>query len=253
MDDVLYPGSTMERFLADRIVSLAWRLERVRRSQDAVLEVLYDRQTAQPSAGPEPAQAPGANAGTPAADPPVLGRLLVADFEADRVLERVLVYERRLESSLYRTMAELRRWQRERATAEREGVGRRETDYRGGYSLRPAAADDAESAPGDDTPEGVGTDAAPGEKSCQTHPTRSAGCVSRTLPSPAQGYRWAVSNETCQTKPMGRGEPLPAANETCQTKPMGPGEPLGAATEMRQTNPMCDGTSGARRTSMDHA
>ena len=42
----------------------------------------------------------------PASPPP--GRRAVLDFNQERVLDRLLVYERRIEHSLYRTMAELR-------------------------------------------------------------------------------------------------------------------------------------------------
>jgi hypothetical protein len=38
-----------------------------------------------------------------------LGRLAIKDFSNSRVLERLLMYERRIESSLYRTMLELQR------------------------------------------------------------------------------------------------------------------------------------------------
>jgi hypothetical protein len=38
-----------------------------------------------------------------------LGRLAVKDFGDARVLERLLMYERRLESSLYKTLLELQR------------------------------------------------------------------------------------------------------------------------------------------------
>ena len=53
----------------------------------------------------------------PAGPPP--GRRAVQDFNQERVLDRLLVYERRIEHSLYRTMAELRLLRRLR---EQEGV-----------------------------------------------------------------------------------------------------------------------------------
>jgi hypothetical protein len=45
----------------------------------------------------------------------------VEDFGGARVLDRLLMYERRIESSLYRTMAELRKERQARAAA---GSGR---------------------------------------------------------------------------------------------------------------------------------
>ena len=44
----------------------------------------------------------------PAVTPSAFGRRAVQDFNLERVLDRLLVYERRIEHSLYRTMAELR-------------------------------------------------------------------------------------------------------------------------------------------------
>ena len=40
---------------------------------------------------------------------PALGRAVVKDFAGDRALERLMVYERRIENSLYRTISELDR------------------------------------------------------------------------------------------------------------------------------------------------
>jgi hypothetical protein len=46
-----------------------------------------------------------------------LGKTVVEDFAEARVLDRMLMYERRIESSLYRMMAELRREREARAAA----------------------------------------------------------------------------------------------------------------------------------------
>ncbi len=51
-----------------------------------------------------------------------VGRLVVEDFAGARVLDRMLMYERRIESSLYRTMAELRKEREARPPAESEGA-----------------------------------------------------------------------------------------------------------------------------------
>jgi len=57
-----------------------------------------------------------------------LGRLVVADFAEARVLDRLMMYERRIESSLYRTMAQLRKEREAREAREvaatREGGSR---------------------------------------------------------------------------------------------------------------------------------
>lgn len=46
-----------------------------------------------------------------------LGQVVVEDFGGARVLDRLLMYERRIESSLYRTMSQLRKLRQARATA----------------------------------------------------------------------------------------------------------------------------------------
>ena len=56
-----------------------------------------------------------------------LGRAVAEDFAGARVLDRMLMYERRIESSLYRTMAELRREREARPAAEAEGASRSES------------------------------------------------------------------------------------------------------------------------------
>ena len=46
-----------------------------------------------------------------------MGETVVRDFSQTRVLERLMMYERRIEGSLYRTMAELRKRQGQRQSA----------------------------------------------------------------------------------------------------------------------------------------
>ncbi len=103
MLDELYPDGMQEMELATRIVDLTWRLRRAGRYQDAVFEALYDKYAAEPTAA---GACPDLGASVPG--DPVLGRMLLADFSGERVLERVLLYERRIESSLSRAWADLR-------------------------------------------------------------------------------------------------------------------------------------------------
>jgi hypothetical protein len=114
--DELYPDGVMEQELADRIVSLSWRLRRAMLNQNAIFETLYDKYVA--AHGAEPLPEPDPAEGRPAEGAPLRGRMLVADFAGERVLERMLMYERRIEGSLYRTMAELRKLR-----AARKGTG----------------------------------------------------------------------------------------------------------------------------------
>ena len=99
--------SPLEEILADRIIDLTWRLKRAAQDQDAVFAALYEKQEAA-----QESHEPGGDAAT-------LGRMLVADFTQEAVLERLQRYERRIESSLYRTLKELSRLQ-DREQKERE-------------------------------------------------------------------------------------------------------------------------------------
>ncbi|MEN6425926.1 MAG: hypothetical protein ABFE13_11220 [Phycisphaerales bacterium] len=118
----LAPAGVVEGMLAERIVGLSWRLRRAERLQNAAFAALDDGE-------PEPLlearheewkQLKGSEwdrglAGVVDEDA-VLGQVVVEDFAGARVLDRLLMYERRIESSLYRTMGQLRR-EREVRTA----------------------------------------------------------------------------------------------------------------------------------------
>ncbi len=102
----LDPQGPMESILTDRIVSLSWRLKRADRIQNQTIDAMDEKTKHNPFPGlpklltrnPEP-QNPALT----------LGRLALKDFSNDRVLDRLLMYERRLEHSLYKTTLELQR------------------------------------------------------------------------------------------------------------------------------------------------
>ncbi len=112
--DELNPLSPMESMLAERIVTLSWRLKRVSKIQNQAIDALNAAHTSSPltkltqslffknqdqsQAGPS----------TSAAHL-TLGRLAIKDFASARVLDRLLMYERRIEHSLYKTLLELQR------------------------------------------------------------------------------------------------------------------------------------------------
>jgi len=129
----LAPAGAVEAMLAERVVGLSWRLRRAERLQNAAFTALDD-------AEPTPLldarldewkQLKGSEwdrgvSGVVDEDA-ALGRVVVADFAEARVLDRLLMYERRIESSLYRTMAQLRneRQARQARAAATPGEGSR--------------------------------------------------------------------------------------------------------------------------------
>ena len=107
----LAPAGAVQTMLAERIVHLSWRLRRAERVQNAVFDTLYAREVDY-----EPSRHRHVPAGSSAPANPdgdwVLGRTIIADFANCPVLDRLLTYERRIESSLYKAMRELERLKR---------------------------------------------------------------------------------------------------------------------------------------------
>ncbi len=109
----LAPASPMESILAERIVSLSWRLKRVCRIQNQAIDALKADNTSSPLAKltqsllfkgqDRPAEL------SESAPELALGRLAIKDFANARVLDRLLMYERRIEHSLYKTLLEFQR------------------------------------------------------------------------------------------------------------------------------------------------
>jgi hypothetical protein len=114
MLDELDPIGPMESMLTERIVSLSWRLKRAGRIQNQAIDAMNADRTCGllakltqsmffkgvdlPQGGPSTSDGDLA-----------LGRLAIKDFSNARVLERLLMYERRMEHSLYKTILELQR------------------------------------------------------------------------------------------------------------------------------------------------
>ena len=110
----LTPVSPMESMLAERIVTLSWRLKRAARIQNLTIDALNAPKTSSPLSKltqsllfknqDQSQAAPAASAAHL-----TLGRLAIKDFSNARVLERLLMYERRIENSLYKTILEIQR------------------------------------------------------------------------------------------------------------------------------------------------
>jgi len=110
----LDPDSPMELMLAERIVSLSWRLKRAGRIQNQAIDALDADNKSNPLARLAQSiffrSAESTQSEPSASDRDLaLGRMAVKDFSNARVLERLLMYERRLEHSLYKTILELQR------------------------------------------------------------------------------------------------------------------------------------------------
>jgi hypothetical protein len=110
----LKPVGMVEAMLAERIVSLWWRLRRADRIQNQAIEVMIARDEPSPLSKRMhdilPKDLQEIDYDTRAAGPElVLGRSVIKDFSNSRVLDRMTLYERRIENSLHKTMRELER------------------------------------------------------------------------------------------------------------------------------------------------
>lgn len=109
----LAPETPMESMLAERIVNLSWRLIRTGRIQNQTIDAMNSPHPVNPIAKLKESILKNLNKTQPLPpEPPadlLLGRLVIKDFSGHRVLEKLLMYERRLESSLYKTIIELQR------------------------------------------------------------------------------------------------------------------------------------------------
>ena len=212
----LAPAGRMEAILAERIVSLAWRLKRAQRLQNQLFDYLLAKDLDLMLGGFLDRVTPKdieRMMGDPKTDPHVaMGRVLAADYSGNQVLDRMTLNERRIEGSLYRTMGELRRHQSARA----QGVCRvpaRASDV----AQPPSAGTTAEgggapcvttngthsakqSQPEGQRPLGLRIerkDRAPGA-SCETKPTEAVtACAETQDVASLQGGRF------CQTNPTG--------------------------------------------------
>ncbi len=114
----LEPVGHAEATLAERVAGLAWRLKRAERLQNEVFDSLLAKELADSMADFDDelsAEEQQELMSDPSADPRLaVGRMVARDFNRERALERLMMYERWIENSLYRTMKELRQVQRER-------------------------------------------------------------------------------------------------------------------------------------------
>ena len=112
----LVPESPLESMLAERIVVLSWRLNRVDRIQNQTIDALISRNTSSPLTRLTQSllfKNQKQSQTTPSTSAPdlALGSMAIKDFSNARVLDRLLMYERRIEDSMYKTIFELKRLQ----------------------------------------------------------------------------------------------------------------------------------------------
>ena len=112
----LSPVGMMETMLAERIASLWWRLRRADRIQNQAIYVMIARDEPSPLSkrlhNCLPKDLQEIDYDTRAAGPElVLGRSVIKVFSYSRVLDRLILYERRIENSLHKTLRELERRQ----------------------------------------------------------------------------------------------------------------------------------------------
>jgi hypothetical protein len=110
--DELSPQTPMESMLAERIVTLSWRLKRATYIQTQTIDALNTPKKPDPLIEKLKKQFSFRNLDSEQENQSqelALGRMAIKDFSNARVLERLLMYERRLEHSLYKTIIELQR------------------------------------------------------------------------------------------------------------------------------------------------
>ncbi len=117
----LEPVGAMEKMLADRIVSLSWRLKRAEQFQNLAIESLIEFNLNDGWYRGDSARREADKGNLEL----IIGFAINRDFAEARTLDLLLMYERRIESSLYKASTELRKMQRmRRKEGKRETVSR---------------------------------------------------------------------------------------------------------------------------------
>ena len=121
----LVPVGMVESMLAERIISLAWRLQRADRMQNQVIEDMIERTVTSPAARRN-RECYYLNQSIRPGDPRFdldhlpLGRIATSDWSNCRVLDRMMMYERRIENSMYKTINKLKTQQMIRVIEQAE-------------------------------------------------------------------------------------------------------------------------------------
>jgi len=127
----LAPAGAVESMLAERIVGLWWRLRRAERMQNEVIEDMIGSEINNEDAKYKREcyyVRQGIYKGDPrmVVDDLPLGRIAINDWKYSKILDRMLMYERRIENSVIKMMKELKRFQTIRRI-EREDAEQRQS------------------------------------------------------------------------------------------------------------------------------
>jgi len=123
----LAPAGGVETMMAERIVSLSWRLKRAERMNSEAVDVMIGKIETDWLDKKERTEA-GLMDPESGRSELTLGWATIKDFSGSSMLERLLMYERRIESSLYKAMNELQKMQHMREREEAENATHRGQD-----------------------------------------------------------------------------------------------------------------------------
>ena len=230
----LQPVGNAETTLAERIAGLTWRLQRAERLQNELFDCLLTKELNDSMSGfydeltAEDEQRLRSN---PETDPALaVGRMLKRDYAHERGLERLMMYERWIENSLYRSMKELRQVQRERKGDGGDGEGASRAAGPRGASVpaRPLVCGDAR--PTKRTPCGVTTSGADSAKQSQFAAAEGWHNRPYETPSKADSTKQSQSGEVTSSKCEVSSEAgsAPEDSPSCETKPMEAGGAVGS-------------------------
>jgi len=107
----LLPVGMIESMLAERVVSLAWRLRRAERMQNESIDVLIAKIETDPWQHIRRERAAEAQDSRAGGSKLLLGWATKDDFSETRVLDRMMLYERRIENSLHKSITRLKQYQ----------------------------------------------------------------------------------------------------------------------------------------------
>jgi hypothetical protein len=247
----LAPVGVMETILAERVVSLTWRLQRAQRMQTEAMNYLTADRTEDKSLASLLKALAQKNKPTPRGDRQTqgqyaIGRSLCKDWANDLVLDRMLMYERRIESSLFRTSAELQRLQLMRRLEESDGgtgyqapAGQQRQAHRVEPS-QPAGGAACEARPMNPIERPC---PAPAEASCEA-PDGHAGAELTVAENPEEAPYGVSTNEECETKPNSEDRVSCGVEVTALPEATGQELAAGDAELSCETKPMSDEQAG---------